>query len=112
MSEGFPAVTNAETDPLVGHEEEYFQQVFGLGREELEQTVTFGGHTGTVAQMLTDEKCPVGSMIGQAYRQEGLAGVQEKLGLLTQMAGEKDGQKLFDVRISEQSLERENLKKK
>ena len=84
---------------------EYFESTFGLGLEELPQVVTFGSHTGTVAAMLLDEKCPVGGKIQEAYAQGGLEAVQQKLGQLTEFAPE------FSIRVAPQTVAREQLKK-
>lgn len=53
--------------------------MYGLGPCEMEQIVTFGKHTGTVASMLNDERCPVGKMVADAYTADGIVGVEQKL---------------------------------
>lgn len=90
---------------LVEHGEEYFHEQFGLGREELQQTVTFGGHQGSVAAMLTDEKCPVGGKLAEAYREGGLEAVQTKANQLSEFAPE------FSLPIVASSWQREAQKK-
>ncbi len=58
---------------------DYFLDTYGLGPEEIETTITFGTYTGTVAEMLVDERCPVGNIVADAYATEGIAGVEAKL---------------------------------
>ena len=56
----------------------YYLDTFGLGPEETSASVTYKGHVGTIADMLKDRKeCPVGDWMADAYREEGLAGVEE-----------------------------------
>jgi hypothetical protein len=110
--EGFPTAQEAvpTADGGVFHEDgslnaEFISENFGLGVEEAFQTVSFGNYTGTVAQMLADEKCPVGAMVSGAYKEKGLDGVSEQFKTLSQMDSR------FSVQISPAAVERE-LKKK
>jgi hypothetical protein len=111
--EGFPTGQEAPlaSYAAVFHEdgtlnEEFLSENFGLGAQEAMQPVAFGNYTGTVAQMLADEKCPVGAMVGQAYQEQGIAGVTEKFKTLGQMDSR------FSVEITQATLAREDLKKK
>jgi hypothetical protein len=85
--------------------EQLLAERYGLSPEDAAQEVTFGTYTGTVAQMLSDERCPVGSMVETAYAESGIEGVSEKFKTLAQLDPR------FTVEISEQTLEREHLKK-
>ncbi len=82
--EGFPAAAQEQvTQEAIFHQdgslnEAFLGERFGIGVEEAMQQVTFGGYTGTVAQMLGDARCPVGGMISTAYEEKGLEGVSEK----------------------------------
>ena len=57
---------------------EDFLDTYGLGPEDLDKVVTFGGHTGPIWKMLADERCPVGTVVADAYAQDGPAGVEAK----------------------------------
>ena len=59
---------------------------FGLSAEEASQEVSFMNHTGTVASMVTDEKCPVGNLIEQRKQEEGIEGVQKVFQQLGEMS--------------------------
>lgn len=85
--------------------EEYFQEHFGFGREELQQTVVFGSHRSSVARMLTDEKCPIGGKLAEAYHEGGTEAVQTKINQLSEIAPE------FTLTITNSSWEREAKKK-
>ena len=86
MSEGLgvgaPPPEVADIPPL---DDAYFLDTYGLGPQETAAVVEFGSYTGTVAAMLTDEGCPVGGMVAAAYRTDGIAGVQQRLSLFSQM---------------------------
>ncbi len=86
--------------------EAVLQQRFGLGVEEAMQQVSFGSYTGTVAQMLYDERCPVGGMVESVYQEHGLEGVEGMFKTLRQMDPK------FEVKISPVTLDREQVKKK
>ena len=86
--------------------EELLHNKFGIGIEEAVQLVSFGNHNGTVAQMLDDEKCPVGNMLAESYQEKGLEGVIEKFKFLEAM------DKNFRVEVTKTSLRREESKKK
>lgn len=86
--------------------EAVLRQRFGIGADEAAQEVTFSSYQGTVAQMLADEKCPVGGMVESAYREHGIAGVEEKFKQLGQMDPR------FEIKISPATLAREQVKKK
>jgi hypothetical protein len=79
---------------------------FGISSEEAMQEVTFGSYKGTVAQMLGDEKCPVGGMVSSAYAERGIEGVAEKFRTLSELDPK------FAVTITETTLQRDRLKKK
>ena len=59
--------------------------------------MSYGHYTGTLASMLTDERCPVGNVVAQAYEEKGLAGVEEKFMALSMMSND------FSVNISEKT---------
>ena len=86
--------------------EAFLGERFGIGVDEAMQHVTFGSYTGTVAQMLGDERCPVGGMVSTAYEEEGLGGVAELFKTLGQMDPR------FSVKITEATVKREQVKKK
>lgn len=109
-SEGFPSTENEQKEAIFFDDgslnETALQQRFGIGREEAMQPVAFGSYNGTVAQMLSDERCPVGGMLEGAYQERGIEGVEEKFKSLSQI----DPQ--FKVELSPQTIEREQVKKK
>ncbi len=78
--EGAFPTPEASTEELIGFD--YILDTYGLGPAEASATVTFGEHTGTVAAMLTDERCPVGRIVAEAYKAEGLQGVEKKAAAL------------------------------
>jgi hypothetical protein len=92
--EGFPVQPPEAIDAPV-FDESYFLDTFGLGPRETSTVVTFGNHTGTVAAMLADGSCPVGGIVAEAYKAEGLAGVEQKLTSLGALSAD------FSVPISE-----------
>jgi hypothetical protein len=111
--EGFSAATQeqAPAPEAIFHQdgslnEAFLNEHFGIGVEEAAQQVSFGSYKGTVAQMLGDERCPVGGMVSTAYQEKGITGVAEKLKAL----GEMDPK--FSVQITEATIEREQVKKK
>ena len=110
--EGFPTVAPEQaTQEAIFHQdgslnEAFLSGHFGIGAEEAMQPVAFGSYTGTVAQMLGDERCPVGGMVRTAYEEKGIDGVAEKFKTL----GEMDSR--FSVKITEATVQRENVKKK
>ena len=110
--EGFPAAAQeqATQEAIFHHDgslnEAFLSERFGIGAEEAMQQVTFGSYTGTVAQMLGDERCPVGEMVSTAYEEKGIEGVAEKFKTL----GEMDPR--FSVKITEATVQREQVKKK
>jgi hypothetical protein len=112
--EGFSTVTQeqaAVAGEAVFHQdgslnEAFLNDHFGIGVEEAAQQVSFGSYTGTVAQMLGDERCPVGGMVSTAYQEKGIAGVAEKLKALAEMDPN------FSVEITEATMERQRVKKK
>lgn len=60
-------------------EEVFYLERFGITLEEAEQTVQAGRWTGTLGQMLTDPKCPVGEAVQQAHQEGGREAAQQKL---------------------------------
>ena len=110
-SEGFPTgFEQAASERLINPEdgsvnEGLLNNKYGLGIEEANQIVSFGNYTGTVAQMLNDEKCPVGGMVSNAYQEKGIEGVQEQFKNLGTM------DKNFSVKVSEVTIQREQVKK-
>jgi hypothetical protein len=106
-SEAFPPTSEeALFQPDGTLNEDFLYERFGIGTDEALQIVTFGAYTGTVAQMLADEKCPVGSMLSTAYVEHGIDGVSAKLKTL------EDLDPGFSVKITETTLRREQVKKK
>ena len=78
---------------------------YGLGIEEASQEVSFGTYAGTVAEMLDEERCPVGGMIRSAYHETGIEGVIEKFDILSKMDPN------FKVEVTEPTIKREIVKK-
>jgi hypothetical protein len=76
---------------------DYFLDTYGLGPQELEATITFGAHTGSVATMLGDERCPVGGILAESYKSDGISGVESKLEGLSVLSSD------FHLPISEQT---------
>jgi hypothetical protein len=105
--EGFPTSQPSEViiQPDGSLNEALLGERYGIGVEEAGQEVTFGSYTGTVAQMLSDERCPVGGMVQSAYQEKGIDGVAEKLKTLSQLDPR------FSVKIAPETLQREQVKK-
>lgn len=51
----------------------------GLSDLELNQIVSFAGHEGTVRDMITDQRCPVGAQIQMNFEREGFAGTEKAI---------------------------------
>jgi hypothetical protein len=77
MSEHFPVVSQEAIQQEIPEHELMLR--FGISAAEGAQQVEFGGHSGTLAQMLTDEACPVGAMVEQAHTEGGVDAVRQKL---------------------------------
>ena len=79
----------AETSEAIAEAPDYAHllETYGLGPQEMDQTVSFGNYTGTVAAMFTDERCPVGKMVADTYRAEGIDGVERKISGLQGLDG-------------------------
>lgn len=109
-SEAFPDVGTASQEAVFFEDgslnETFLQQRFGIGVEEAMQQVAFGNYTGTVAQMLSDERCPIGGIVEGAYQARGIEGVEEKFKTFTLLDPK------FKVEISSTTLDREQAKKK
>jgi hypothetical protein len=101
-------IANLEAEQVIAEHggEEFFHENYGLGREELEQMVTYDGRTASMAKVIMTDGCPVGGKIQEAYVDGGIVAVKEKLQALSMFAPE------FTVTISDVTLEREQLKKK
>ncbi len=96
--EGFPVIEDGvQQEPAPDYD--HFLNTYGLGPDEVNAEAVFGNHRGTMGGMLSDERCPVGGMMAQAYQAEGLAGVEKQMGLLHAMSPD------FTVAISEQTRE-------
>lgn len=78
---------------------------FGIGIEEANQRVQFGNYTGTVLDMLSDRRCPVGDKLHTTYLEAGIDGVVKQLEALSAMDPN------FRVEITPQTLERNYEKK-
>lgn len=64
----------------------YYLDTYGLGPNELDQTISFNGHDGTVREMVDNPKCPVGGQLASAYAGDpengvpgGFTAVEQKL---------------------------------
>ncbi len=53
---------------------------FGLQERDVAKTIEYGGNKGTVAEMLNDQRCPVGGMLERTFTKKGITGVAEKFG--------------------------------
>jgi len=110
--EGFPTVAQEQTtQEAIFHQdgslnEAFLNERYGIGTEEAMQQVFYGSFQGTVAQMLNNEKCPVGGILSTAYQEQGIEGVAEKLNAFSTIDPK------FSVKITEATIQRENLKKK
>lgn len=58
---------------------------YGLGPEELDTEVSFGEYSGTLAEAVSDERCPVGGMLEKAYAEGGLEAIGRKLGAFSML---------------------------
>lgn len=85
----------AEADQPIDFE--HILDTYGLGPQEAASIITFGSYTGTVAAMLTDERCPVGGIVATAYAAEGIAGVETKLDAVKTLYGD------FELAIGEET---------
>ena len=75
-----------ETAPeVVGFAPEHYLNTYGLADSDLNQTVTFGGHQGTVREMLDDAACPIGARVAETFREDGFGGVEKFFGGLAVM---------------------------
>jgi hypothetical protein len=77
---------------------------YGLSLEDVSQEIKFGNYTGTVAQMLADEDCPMRDRLHSAYQEKGIDGVVQVF------EGAKIMDPEFSVEISDATLEREHAK--
>jgi hypothetical protein len=59
--------------------------MYGLAPADLDQTVAFGGHQGTVREMLDDPACPMGARVAETFRENGFQGVEKVFGGLAAM---------------------------
>jgi len=84
LSYGMPAVEAAVDDELVVDYDRLLDD-YGIGPDEADTIVTFGGHTGPLAAAVSDERCPVGNMLATAYKTGGVEEVNQKLGLFKLM---------------------------
>lgn len=87
MERGNPNPTEAEADVINGVPVGHLVDTFGLGPVELGTQVRFGTYEGTLGEALTDERCPLGSMVASTYETDGFEGVEKQIGLLSQMSG-------------------------
>lgn len=69
---------------------EHMMTNYGMTSEEGQQYVEFGSWKGTVAQMLSDPRCPVGATVREAHATEGIEGVQKAFEGLKMMAPKVD----------------------
>lgn len=76
---------------------DYFLDKYGLGPEEVNSPIQFGGYEGTVAEMLEDGRCPVGNALAEGYRSGGIEGVATKIAGLQMVFGE------FTIPISDKT---------
>jgi|GEM_PF-6051739 len=105
---GYEAVASAAETVFLDDgalNEAFIASNFGLGVEEAMQAVSYGKYTGTLAQMLADETCPVSGMLREAYAEKGIDGVVEQFQGLSMLS------KASPLKVSEATLEREQLKK-
>ena len=65
--------------------DEILMPQYGITSEEARAVVTFGNRTGTFAQMVADEGCPVGPMLKAAHTQGGVEAVRQKLGKIEEL---------------------------
>lgn len=64
----------------------YMMSTYGMTSEEGRQGIQFREWNGTIAQMLSDPRCPVGEMIKNAHQDNGTEGVQQAFLGLRMMA--------------------------
>jgi len=92
--------------------QEQILEEFGFGPREAQQVLSFGTHTGTLAEMLSDEGCPVRDLLRDAYRENGSidAGI-EKVQMLGKVWGKEvtiavsdDTRAYHDGHISRETL--------
>jgi hypothetical protein len=57
--------------------DEHMMSLYGMSSEEGRQYIEFGTWKGTVAQMLADDRCPVGANVRTAHEERGIEGVQQ-----------------------------------
>lgn len=83
-----PAFTELVFDEHGSLPDEHMMATYGLTSEEGRQNIEFGQWKGTFAQMVSDERCPVGGMIKNAHASDGFEGTQRTLEGLKMMAPE------------------------
>ncbi|MDB5185003.1 MAG: hypothetical protein JWN38_811 [Candidatus Saccharibacteria bacterium] len=120
-NEAYPEVVAPEIDPAVQAEidrtggEAHYIATMGLGADQLATEVGFGDFRGPLIAALADDKCPVKDMLIEGFQVNGVEGAQEKLNLLSMLAGNTTNAqgetiKKFEVTINERT--RELVKKK
>lgn len=83
MSETYPEAQvvpvsfEHQVDPRLN--DEFFRSNYGISLEEASQPIEAGQYRGTMGQMLTDEKCPVGAMVSEAFQEGGREAAQQKI---------------------------------
>lgn len=80
------ATVELEFDEHGSLPDSYMMEHYGLTSEEGRQLVEFGTYKGTFAQMVSDDKCPVGRNMRNAHAEEGFAGTQRTIEGLKMMA--------------------------
>lgn len=92
---GVPEALEAAAEPPLdfGH----ILDTYGLGPQEASAVISFGNYTGSVGAMLTDERCPVGGIVSDAYTADGISGVETKLEALKTLYGD------FDLHVSHET---------
>ncbi|HUY53441.1 MAG TPA: hypothetical protein VMV24_02610 [Candidatus Dormibacteraeota bacterium] len=101
--ESLPIIQEAIFYPDGSLNESLLIEQYGIGAGEAMLEVTFGNYRGTIAQMLSNDKCPVGHMVKTAYEEKGLDGVVETFKTLTI---DDD----FSARLTKETLRREEEK--
>ncbi len=104
--EGSPTIQETIFYPDGTLNEPLMIEQYGIGAEDSILEVSFGNYRGTVAQMLSNDQCPVGNMVSTAYRERGINGVAETFKNLEAMDSN------FSARLSDKTLLREQEKKK
>jgi hypothetical protein len=109
-AEGFPEQSNGVVEQLALDAERYLD-THGLGPDELNAVITYNNHSGTVRDMIADERCPVGGALAEGYAAGGIEGVERKLEGLRIVFGST-----FDIPIGDRTrryhggtLERDEL---